>query len=58
MAASKPMLSTITRRQEDARKRRFVNLDAEISDDEAQVRTEYHETLTKETFLGVKQLME
>ena len=54
MAASKPMLSTTTRRQEDARKRRFVNLDAEISDDEAQVRTEYHETLTKETFLGVK----
>ena len=58
MAANKQILSTTTRRQQDARKRRFINLDAEISDDEAQLHTEYHETLTKETFLGVKHLME
>ena len=35
-----------------------MNLDAEFSEDEAQDIGEYNETLTKETFLGVKQLME
>ena len=48
----------MTRLQEENRSRRFVNLDAEFSDDEALVKTEYNETLTKETFLGVKHLME
>jgi len=47
----------VTRRLAKQRKSHYRDLD-QVSDDDAQALTEYNEWLSKETFLGVKQIIE